>query len=134
MPEWLNSTVVVAIIGAVGLIIQHLLNRQGRKEEVSATDRDNLVKRLGEQVDRLDHAQQHDRLRIDWLEDELWSERKNSHKLHRALSGFVDWGEEMVRWADGDQVRPYPRHPDFAANRQLLDTPRPRRPPPPDPT
>lgn len=134
MPEWLNSTVVVALIGAAGLIFQHLLNRQGRKEEVSATDRDNLVKRLGEQVDRLDRAQQHDRLRIDWLEDELWSERKHGHRLHRNLGSHVDWGEEMVRWADGDQSRPYPTPPDFVASRELLDTPRPRRPPPIDAT
>ena len=130
MPDWLDSTIIVAIIGAVGLIIQNAVNRQGRKEEVTATERDSLVKRLGEQVDRLESAQQQDRKRIDWLEDEIWTERAHSHRLRRGLSDTTDWGPRMVSWAQGDQKRPYPAPPDWDALRDLLDTPRPRRPPP----
>lgn len=130
MPEWMNSTVVVAIIGAVGLIIQHTLNRQGRKEEIGATQRDNLVKRLGEQVDRLEAAQQQDRRRIDWLEDEIWSERAHSHSLRRGLAETTDWGQAMERWAAGPKTGPHPESPDWAGLSELLDNPRPRRPPP----
>lgn len=130
MPEWMNSTVVVALIGAVGLIIQHTLNRQGRKEEVAATDRDNLVKRLGEQVDRLEAAQLQDRRRIDWLEDEIWTERAHSHRLRRGLAEAADWGPKMETWAQGGQSEPYPSPPDWSTLRDLLETPRPRRPPP----
>lgn len=132
MSGWIseNSTIVVALIGAAGLVLQHLLNRRSRTEEVGAADRDNLVKRMGEQLDRLENAQQQDRRRIDWLEDELWSERAHSHKQNRALGENVDWGPRMVRWAEGDQLRPYPEPPDWEAHREILEAPRPRRPPP----
>lgn len=134
MPDWLDSTIIVALIGAAGLIIQHTLNRQGRKEEIGATQRDNLVKRLGEQIDRLDAAQQAGRRRIDWLEQELWEERTHSHRQHSALAANVDWGPRMIRWAEGDQKRPYPAPPDWEMHREILENPRPRRPPPPDDT
>lgn len=130
----MNSTVVVALIGAAGLVAQHLLTRQGRREEVSATQNDSLLQRQGDQISRLVDEQKWMRQRLDWLEDELWAERKHGHRLHRGLGSAVDWGESMVRWADGDQLRPYPPPPDWASLRDLLETPRPRRPPPPDAT
>lgn len=134
MPDWLDSTIIVAIIGAAGLIIQHTLNRQGRKEEIGATENDNLLQRQGDQIKTLIDEHRWMKNRLDWLEGELWNERKHGHKLHRGLGSAVDWGEDMVRWADGDQLRPYPRPPDWLLLRDLLDTPRPRRPPPPDDT
>ena len=133
MPDWLDSTILVAMLGAIGLIIQHMINRQSRKEEIGATERDNLIRGLGQQVDRLETAQQQDRRRIDWLEDELWSEKKQSHRQHRALSENVDWGPRMIRWVESGQKRPYPAPPDWEAHREILDNPRPRRPPPPIP-
>lgn len=131
MPEWMNSTVVVAIIGAVGLIIQNAVNRQGRKEEVTATERDNLIRGMGEELERLREDQRKDRSRLDWLEREFWAEQTYSHRLHRGLAQSVDWGPRMEQWAQGDRKHPYPRAPDWVSLRSLIDTPRPRRPPPP---
>lgn len=135
MPEWTESALIIAAIGAIAAVIQQLINRESRKQEVASAGSDNLVKRLGEQVDRLEKAQSQDRRRIDWLEDELWGERHHNHQLHSGLGVVVPWGESIVVWAEGDRTASIPRPPDFVALRKLLDTPRPRRPPPPvDPT
>lgn len=130
MPDWLDSTILVAMLGAIGLIIQHMINRQSRKEEIGATERDNLIRGLGEQVDRLESAQQQDRRRIDWLEDEIWTERAHSHRLRRGLAETMDWGPKMVAWAKGPQKDPHPQEPDWVSLADLLAPPRPRRPPP----
>lgn len=130
MPEWTENALILAAIAAIAAIIQQLINRESRKQEVASVGSDNLVKRLGEQVDRLEKAQAQDRRRIDWLEDELWGERHYSHKLHSGLGITVPWGESVMKWHDGDRSGPMPAPPDFTSLRKLLDTPRPRRPPP----
>lgn len=136
MPDWLtlDSTLLAAVAAAIVTLAGYFLNRKSRTEEVSATANDNLLQRQGDQIKTLIDDQRWMKQRLDWLEDELWSERKHGHKLHRALGTNVDWGEEMVRWAAGDQSRPHPSPPDFVSHRELLDTPRPRRPPPMDAT
>lgn len=125
-----DNAFLIAVVGAIGIIAGHIINGRGRKEEVTAKKSDDLVVRLGQQVDRLEVAQMQDRRRIDWLEDELWGERTHSHKLHSGLSTTVPWGESMIVWADGDRNSPYPKPPDFPALRRLMETPRQRRPPP----
>lgn len=131
MPDWITEAAAVALISGAITLAGYLIQRMGRKEEIAATERDNLVKNLGAQLDRVTKNQEQDRKRIDWLEQELWDERAHSHKKHRALGETVGWGERMVLWADGDRQRDYPVPPDFPALRILIDEPRPRRPPPP---
>lgn len=130
MPEWTENALLLAMVAAVATLVQQLINRSSRRQEVESTSSDSLVKRLGEQVDRLEKAQQEDRRRIDWLEDQLWNERRVNNDLSHALTQAVDWGEGMSEWISGPQASSPPRAPDWGALRNLLGTPRPRRPPP----
>ena len=130
MPPWTENALLLALAAGLLGILQNLLNRSGRKMEVDATSDDAHVKRLGEHLDRLEKAQLHDRRRIDWLEDELWAERGVNTELRHALVQVVDWGESVSEWKRGDRSVQAPQDLDWGKFRKLLESPRPRRPPP----
>lgn len=131
MPEWLtDASVAVALIVAFAGLLQQMINNSGKKAEVAASSDDNLIKNMGAQLDRLEKAQRQDRARIDWLEDELWTERKVRHEMTNALSQTVDWGEDVMEWIGSGRVDTPPHALDWGKFRKLLETPLPRRPPP----
>lgn len=131
MPDWatIDNAVIVGLLSLTGVLVGHFFNRQGRREEVSASESDSLLQRQGDQIERLVDDQRWMRKRLDRLEQELWAEREHGQTVVRFLVVHVEWGEDMVRWLRGDRSAPYPSPPDFVAARKLLDSPRPRRPP-----
>lgn len=123
-------------MGAAALVIQHMLNRSSRQDEVAAKKTTDLIKSMGEQIDRLTRQQDEDRDRLARLEKAhrettvaLWDEENDNRKLRRGLGRTLSDLDDVWAHVDDPDNVPQPARPNLVRVRLLVDSPRPRRPP-----
>lgn len=136
LPAWVDSAIIVGLLSLVGVLAGNWINRASRKEEISATETETLVRGQDSRIKaleaRLDKVESDlAETRSDLRQERAHTDRLGLHtdQLSQAFRDALSWVDAAISWMYEENTGPPPERPDFQRWKDVLDQPRPRRPP-----
>lgn len=115
--DFLNTTVVSAVVAGVFSVIGSILALRGRESEVKSTQTQTLITGQDNRIARLED-------RLDKVEKQLWAEMGKSSALANALETTVTYVVAVEAFFKSGMTGDPPKSPDISQLRRVLENAR----------